>query len=175
MKTKIIILVTVILWVGAHLCNATVLTIDSGHYTWTGASPYYDEVFLLNDASLDFIGGAMGHLDTWHNSLADIDGGTMHYLCTFDSSVVTLHSGEWDWLVSDNDSKVYLYAYDVTYDPTGGIYGDGSLTGYFYKDDTVFNFSLLNPGTYSHVEIVPEPGTLLLLGLGFLVIRARKQ
>jgi len=170
---KIVLTMWVIL-AGACPVSASSITIDSGHYTWTDSDPYYDEVFLENSASLDFIGGVIGHLDTRHDSLANIDGGNMDYLGTYDNSVVNLYTGEWDWLVSHNNSKVYLWAYNVIYDPTGGIYADGSLEGYFYKDDTEFNFSLLNPGTYSHVEIIPEPTTLLLLGFGAIFLRKHK-
>lgn len=167
---KIILTILVVL-AGAYPVRATTITFSSGHYIWTDADPYYDEVFLENDASLDFLSGVIGHLDTWHNSLANIDGGTMEYLCTYGNSVVNLYTGQWNWLVSDNDSKVYLYAYNVTYDPTGGIYGDGYFEGYFYKDNTEFDFSLLNPGTYPHVQIVPEPNMLLLLTLGIILLR----
>lgn len=170
------IILTILLMMLARVCpvSASSITIDSGHYTWTDSDPYYDEVFLENSAILDFIGGVIGHLDTRHDSLANIDGGAMDYLGTYDNSVVNLYTGQWDSLVSQNNSKVYLFAYNVTYDPTGGIYGDGSLEGYFYKDDTEFNFSLLNPGTYPHVEIIPEPITFLLLALGGLLLRKRK-
>jgi hypothetical protein len=155
--------------------ESSVLFLESGHYVWTDATPYYDEVFLQNDASLDFVGGLMGHLATWDNSLAYIDGGSMQYLSTYDNTVVTLYSAALDWIVSAQESKVYLYAYDVTYYPAGGINGDGLVQGYFYKDDSQFSFSCWNESTYSHVHIVPEPGALLLLALGALIARRTNQ
>jgi hypothetical protein len=168
------VLAILLVLAGVSTAESGVLFLESGHHTWTDANDHYDEVWLLNDASLDFVGGSMGHLDTWNNSMADIDGGTMDYLCTYDNSVVNLHSGSWNWMVSGNASAVYLYAYNVTHDPTGGSFGDGSLEGYFYKDDSQFSFSLLNPGTYPHIQIVPEPSSLALLALGSLLLRLRR-
>lgn len=172
-KEILAIIVSVIL-LSASTVKATTITFESGHHVWTNADPYYDEVFLKNDASLDFLGGTMGQLSTLDESLANLDGGSMSHLWTTLNSVVNYYSGGLDDLASGHNSTVYLYAYDVTYDPIGGINNQGYVEGFFYKNNNPFSFSCWNTPTWSHIEIVPEPTTLLILGLGTLMIRKRK-
>jgi len=173
MKTKIITIVAVTLLAGICPVGASMIFLDSGHYVWTDADPYYDEVFLENDASLDFLSGSIGQLSTRDESLTTIEGGQMHSLWTFNNSVVHYHAGLIGYISAGHDTTVFLYAYDVTYDPTGGIYSRGSLEGYFYKDNRDFSFSLLNPTDYGHIEVVPEPTTFILFTCGVLLLRKR--
>jgi hypothetical protein len=165
---KILITILIIL---ARTYPAIATTIT---YIWTDADPYYDEVFLENDASLDFLSGSFGKLSTLNNSWANLDGGTMTNLWATGNSSVNYYDGALDWIDAGDNSKVYLYAYDISYDPTGGINGDGFVQGYFYKDDSEFSFSCWNQGTYSHIEIVPEPSTFLFITFGALALRKRK-
>jgi len=161
-----------VVWGGS--AEAQVLWIDTGHYVWTDDTPYYGEVFLRNDATLDFVGGAMGQLSTWGTSVTNLDGGEMAALWTSAESVVQYRSGEFDYISASHSSLVFLYAYDVTYDPLGGINRQGYVEGFLYKNDEPFGFSCWNVPTWEHIEIVPEPATLALLGLGAIVIRKRK-
>lgn len=170
---KILITILIIL-ARTYPAIATTITFSSGHYIWTDADPYYDEVFLENDASLDFLSGSFGKLSTLNNSWANLDGGTMTNLWATGNSSVNYYDGALDWIDAGDNSKVYLYAYDISYDPTGGINGDGLVQGYFYKDDSEFSFSCWNQGTYSHIEIVPEPSTFLFITFGALALRKRK-
>ena len=73
-----------------------------------------------------------------------------------------------------NESLAYLYAYDVTYHPTGGLAGEGWIEGIYISSDTPFSFSFYTTASYSHINIVPEPSTLLLFGLGFVALRRKK-
>jgi ABC-type amino acid transport substrate-binding protein len=161
-----------VVWGGS--AEAQVLWIDTGHHIWTDDTPYYGEVFLRNDASLDVVGGSMYNLSTLDNSVANLNGGEITQLWTTDNSVVYYHSGQIDYAVADDSSVLYLYAYDVTYDPVGGINDSGYVEGFFYKNDEPFGFSSWNVPTWQHIEIVPEPATLALLGLGAIVIRKWK-
>jgi hypothetical protein len=171
---KILMILAGLILVLASSVEAQVLWIDTGHYVWTDDTPYYGEVFLRNDASLDFVGGTMGQLSTWGTSVTNLDGGEMAALWTSAESVVQYRSGELDYISASHSSVVFLYAYDVTYDPLGGINRQGYVEGFFYENDEPFGFSSWNVPTWEHIEIVPEPATLALLGLGAIVIRKRK-
>jgi hypothetical protein len=173
MKTKAIITILVLL-AGAKLAVADVVFFDSGHHIWTENEPYYDEVFLRYDASLDFLGGSIGQLSTFHNSLADLEGGQMTYgLWTFDNSLVHYYNGDIGYLLASDNSIIYLYAHDVQYHSTGGIIGNGAyVEGFFNINNQEFNFSLYNSQyDWQQIQIVPEPATIFLLGFGCLFLR----
>lgn len=170
-----IVAVPILIIFGSAYPAAAAIFFSSGHHTWTDDTPHYDEVFLQNDATLDVIGGSMAQLTTTNNSVANIYGGTVtDGIWAMGDSIVNLYGGTWRYVNPSHNSKVILYAYDVTYDPTGGLYGEGSLQGYFLKDATQFAFSFWNSSDYAHVQIIPEPATLLLLGLGAVLLRNRR-
>ena len=173
MKTKVITIVAATLLAGMCPVDASMIFLDSGHYVWTDADPYYDEVFLENDASLDFLSGSIGQLSTRDESLSTIEGGQMHSLWTFNNSLVHYQAGQLDYISAGHNSIVFLYAYDVTYDPMGGMNNEGYVQGYFYRDDEAFSFSCWNTPTWSHIQIVPEPAAFILLTCGVLLLRKR--
>jgi len=174
MKAKLSIILAAIILVGLGQAQASVLFLESGHHIWKDSDPYYDEVFLKNDASLDFLGGTIGKLSTLHDSQADLEGGQMQSLWTFDDSFVHYYAGELDYISASHNSTVFLYAYDVVYAPTGGINNQGYVEGFFYRTHEAFGFSCWNTPTWSRIEIVPEPTTFLMLGLGGLMLRKRR-
>jgi len=168
---------TVLIGLVVLLCggvDAQILWLETGHHVWTDESPYYTEVFLKDDVSLEFLGGSMGQLSTWDRSVATLDGGQTPGLWMSTESVVHFHSGELGYVSAADSSVLFLYAYDVVYDPLGGISNQGYVEGFFYENDDPFSFSFGNPQSWEHVRIVPEPGTLVLLSLGVVMIRQRK-
>ena len=57
-------------------------------------------------------------------------------------------------------------------DGYGRTYSSGTLTGTLYSGETINNvFRIYNDST---IELVPEPITLLLFGLGGLILRKRR-
>ncbi|MHC4691565.1 MAG: hypothetical protein ACYS67_02405 [Planctomycetota bacterium] len=173
MKTKIITFGVATLLAGICPVSASMIFLDSGHYVWTDADPYYDEVFLENDASLDFLSGSIGQLSTRDESLTTIEGGQMHSLWTFGNSIVQYHAGKLDYISASHNSIVFLYAYDVIYDPIGGMNNEGYVEGSFYRNDEAFSFSCWNTPTWSHIEIVPESATFILITCGLILLRKR--
>jgi hypothetical protein len=150
------------------------LVFDHGYNTFN--SSYPGEVWVINDAILDVLGGDMIQLGTLDFARANLYSGDIDWLWIEGNSAVNIHGGDIQWLAAFDYSSVYLYAYDVTYHPTGGgDYGDRTwVEGTYFRNDDSFRFLLGSTGDYSHINVVPEPATLSLPCLGSLLARRRK-
>ncbi len=101
-------------------------------------------------------------------------GGIAEYLGAIDSSTINIYGG----LITEslgawNDAVANIYGYDFNYDPMGGSRDGGQLTG-FWLDSSAFVIDLYGTETYSHINLIPEPCSLLLLALGYLFLRRKK-
>jgi len=173
MKTKIITIVAGLILLGTHLVKAD-LVFDTGYNTFDDDDPYYDEVWVKNDAHLDVLGGAMGKLEFKEDSSGNIFGGEMDWLWTVDNVVVNIHGGTFNMLASFPESTVYLYAYDIAYHPDGGLSNQPWLEGKYLYDNSPFSFTFDGDDCIPQLHVVPEPLTLLLLALGGLLIGTRR-
>lgn len=175
MKTKIITILAATLLACISPSQAD-LVFSSGYNTYDDSYGYNFEVWVENDAILDVLGGEIGKLETINFATANLYVSDIDWLWTGDSSVVNIYGDNINWVAGYDDSLINLYAYDVTYHPTGGgDYGNKAwIEGTYYKDNSSFSFWLYNDQAYSHINIVPEPTTLLLVGLGCLLIRKRR-
>lgn len=177
MKVKIFIILMAML---PMACSANgALWYSSGSNTFTDGDPQGEEVFVENDATLDFLSGTASGLrvgtTATSTAAANLYGGTITYdLYTSGNSVTNVHLMDFDILTSDQDSTVNIYAYDVTFYSTGGVNNEGYMTGMFYQNDVSFAIDFWNPETVSHVNIVPEPTTFLLFGLGGFLLRKKR-
>jgi hypothetical protein len=73
--------------------------------------------------------------------------------------------------------QVLLYARDVTFvplNPPFEPYSEGRFKGWWIANDNYFQFDLIGNGAYSKVQIVPEPATFILFGLGCLAILKKR-
>jgi hypothetical protein len=172
MKTKIITLMAMIFLLGTHLLKAD-LVFDSGYNTFDDDDPYYAEVWVINEAQLDVLGGEMGKLEFQDNSSGNIFGGEMDWLWTDDNAVVNIYRATLNMLASRPESTVYLYAYDVVYHPDGGLNNQPWMEGKYISDDTPFSFSFYYESSVPQLIVVPEPATLFLMVLGGLLLRNR--
>lgn len=152
------------------------LVFDSGYNIFDDNDPYYDEVWVINDAHLDVLGGAMWKLELMHYATSNIYDGDIEWLFTQGNTVVNLYSAgdTLEMFAAGDESLTNLYAYDLTYHPTGGLEGEGWIEGKYYLNDAPFSFSFYTQESYPHISIVPEPTTVLLFGLGGLLLRKRK-
>jgi hypothetical protein len=170
------------------------LVFDSGYNVFDDNDPYYDEVWVTNDAHLDVLGGAVWKLELTDfataniydgdmellvlqkNTVVDIYNGQIGFLAIGDFAVVNIRSGTVGYFAGASNSLAYLYAYDVTYHPTGGLAGEGWIEGIYYSNDEPFSFSFYNDTSYLHVivvcgttvdaEVEIAPGTLNLATKG---------
>jgi len=146
---------------------------DSGYHTINDGDTY-GEIFLENDAVLDMFGGSALKIETLNFSTANILGGELETLWTNDDTCASIHAGTLNWLSASENSVVYLYAYDVTYHSSGGLYNNPWLEGRYYGNDNLFSFTFYHgEDDYHHINIVPEPTSILFLGFGSLLLRRR--
>lgn len=126
-----------------------------------GKRGVYD-IFLYNNSTLLFNGGATQSLKVGDNATALLTGGTINYITIYrgpqDSSLVTIDCKDgWQWLYT-----------------AGKISG---ITGTWH-DGTPFQIAFGNapspyPPTANFVNVIPEPSTMLLVALGGLMLRKR--
>ena len=194
MKTQLFLLVPVVL--AMSVCNV------QGAIDWdvySNATIYpgeeYEDVSVFDTPPehtiVDMLGGVLLTLNSYDFSTTNIHGGeiswgintydsstvniydgtiTCHFLGVRDTSTLNIYGGNLDVVNSPTfyeASTVNIYGYDFFYDDILGV-----LTGNL-QDGSTFIFRELSPFNYSHLNLVPEPTTILLLGLGWLLVKRR--
>ena len=164
---------------------------DSSIINMTGGEIQTLETFITSTANIS--GGSIYGVSAWDYTTVNLSvtgnvttlgarvsgtinmmGGTAEYLGALDSGTVNIYGG----LITEslgawNDAVVNIYGYDFNYDPMGGSRDGGQLTG-FWLDSTAFIIDLKGSDTYSHINLIPEPCSLLLLALGCLFLKRKK-
>lgn len=141
----------------------------------------------LGTSTINISGGEVWDLSAYDQSQVSITGGEVGWLYASAGSEVTVTDGEVDMIWANSSSTVNIYGYDLSYEPFyqyDGTRGEweGLVTGYWQGEAAVpFNISTWDESTYNQLVLydlgprpsIPEPATLLLLGLGALALRRR--
>lgn len=120
--------------------------------------------------------GGIWEIETKSFSEITISGGEINNLFGYDYSEITLSGGQilGDLTIYNPTSWVHIFGYGFNNDPFPG----SPLTGY-WADDTPFSINLVDStiSTYDQIvfHIIPEPASILLFGLGGLLLRRKNR
>lgn len=130
----------------------------------------------LNHGVINFFSSAeTTRLDAWEYGTVNMSGGTTEGIGALGSGTVNLYGGNISDAIGAGDSSIInIFGYDLVLSSSGGSYGYGQVFG-FWMDDAPFEIDLSSSETYSHINLVPEPGTLMLLGFGAIIMKRRAR
>ena len=145
-----------------------------------------DNLLCLDRSLVNYSGNQIDSIDAYNQSTVNIlSGGVMH-LTLYDSSEVNFNDGKKGNIQVIDDSVINIYGGQIFtvasfYSGIVNIYGYGfDLDGYnltgFWQGGEAFSmdiFSQVNDNL--NLITIPEPATVLLLGLGGLVLGGRRK
>ena len=176
MKMKVLLLTIIsLITICSQTLKSETWTVDD--YLQINDGDIYDgEIFVINDGVVDVYGGDIGKLTTSYNSSANIYGGYIEWLDGRGDSIISIHGGEIGpaALNAYNNNIVNLYAYNVAFHPENEA-GKSWIEGIYYSDDNYFTIPVWDQSAFSHVNIVPEPFSFLLLSLGGIILANRNR
>ena len=150
---------------GFYTYNSSCVNISGGrtHVISTLDSSTID---ILDDANVELV-KAMGY------SVLNIKSGRIGSLNAMQHSVINLYGGIINRGLGarGGEGTINVFGYDLIKTNTGGLYGYGEVHG-FYPDGTSFSINLAE-NTYSQINLVPEPATIILLFFGAAILRRK--
>jgi hypothetical protein len=144
---------------------------------------YLSQVETYDTALLNMYSGGISILDAYVLSSVRVHNGDILSARIWNRSTLDLYGGSIGWLTAWDYSVINMYGYGFAYSPgecigiPGCIGNGGKISGY-WQDGTAFDILLNDVAgnrTYDHLVFheIPEPASLLLLGLGGLWLRRR--
>ena len=130
-------------------------------------------ITAMNNSIINFSGTAQGEEVYAENAATiNITGGTIDDLTTRNSGVINIYAGDISNVWAQDNTAVNVLGCNLVKSLTGGAYGYGFVQG-IYNNQSSFDIDFRGSDTYSHVNLIPEPITMLLLSIGGILIRRR--
>ena len=148
MKMEVITILAFIMLV--PVCKVQAIDVDFYSDATIGNGDVYDWVYVY-DTPPDY-------------TVVDMYDGSVFVFVTYDSSTVNIYGGDIRLGAPSFDefATLNIYGYDFNYN---GF----TLTG-FLSDDSPFEFIEIYPSDYAHINLIPEPASILLFGLAGTVL-----
>lgn len=169
-----------------NLHNSSVVNVYEGGGFYGGSGSL---LYLYDSSTLNLNGGVINSFLFLNNSSTVnlYDGWTLIGFALEDGSTLNVFGGHIDtfWANSSIEpmAKLNIYGYDFEYEAEGrweyaDEHSDGwwvsKLTGYTLNGEPFTYWGIPDPDTHPNIHLIPEPGTLVVLGLGALAA-LRKQ
>ena len=113
---------------------------------------------LEDFSTANYYGGETSAVSIYDHATAIFSGGSINYIASFQDSDIKKHIT----FICDIDSV------DLTGDQLTGNWLDGSSFSVTLLDQTDYD------SVYSNIQFIPEPATLLLFGVGGVILRKRR-
>jgi len=189
-RKEILIILAVVILFGVSLARAVDVEFRSD--ATIGNGDVYDWVYVYDTPPdytvVDMYDGSVFVFVTYDSSTVNIYGGELEWgIVAYELSTVNIYDGT---ILIDNplfgdSSTVNIYGGHIrlgapSFDDfaTLNIYGyDFNYNGFtltgFLSDDSPFEFIEIYPSDYSHINLIPEPASVLLFALAGLFLRKR--
>ena len=145
-----------------------------------------DKLQTYNDVTVTMSGGGANQFYMYNNSSLTQYGGSINYLYLYGNvSASFFGSSYMNTLYIDPVSTATVKIYGSLdqmslnwwSDPLHVSSGTGTISGNFLSGGTVatFHFNLSGNNSFSHIQFIPEPASVLLIGLGCMFVRLKKN
>jgi hypothetical protein len=101
--------------------------------------------------------------------MADVYGGTINSLFTLGDSSTNIYQTSLNFVDAVDSSTINMYVESYNWNPTGGKWGDGLLTGIWLNTSQPFSIDIIDLQTINHINFVPEPTMVSLFVLGSII------
>jgi len=130
-----------------------------------------------NSSVVNLFGGSFNDLYAFNSSKANISGGIASYIYTSENSTLNLSGGRVSYLAAGGTSTITINGHNFVLGSGlwldgNHLMGTGTLGGRWFNGVS-WTTEITGNGETATILLIPEPCTLLLLGLGGLLIKKR--